>query len=582
MKKLTGVPASAGKAIGKAYVYESEILPEIKRYTILKDQLEAELKRLEAAYDKAEKELQSIHKKALGEAAGQADIFAAHIMMIQDPEIMDQVKTEIKQTLENAEFVVRKIYGKLAQTMEASGDPMFSERVADINEISGHLLRQLLHVQKKTLKIPDTDVIAAADDLSPSEILAMNKNHVKGLVLRTGGRTSHIAILARTFNIPAVMGLASSFDEIMDGSELAIDGDSGAVYIDPGKDELEKFRNSVFHNSSAEISVKSAGLPAETKDGRGVLLKANIEFPEEAGAACGYGAMGIGLYRSEFLFLGSGKAADEEQQYAAYSSVLKTMGKLPVTIRTVDIGGDKLLPEFDSGDEKNPLLGWRAIRFSLSRPQIFKIQLRALLRAGVNGNARIMFPLITGIEELEKALALLEEAKSECKKLRQPIAEKIETGIMIEVPSAAITADLLAEKSDFFSIGTNDLIQYTLAVDRGNEKVDYLAQPLHPAILRSIKMTIEAAGKKGIKTSMCGEMAGDPKLTAVLIGLGLDELSMTAPSIPLVKKIMRELTSAECEDLAGELLAGKSAAANSALLQTWTNKRLKSVPELAQ
>jgi phosphotransferase system enzyme I (PtsI) len=387
----------------------------------------------------------------------------------------------------------------------------------------------------------------------------------------SGGLTSHTAILARAFNIPAVLGLLSATGEISSGDTLIVNATSGEIIVNPNKAEQDKFQCiEAKYTKTLKANLKIRTLPAETTDGYAVSLKANIEIPKEAETALAFGAEGIGLYRSEFLFLNPDQTAGEAEQLRAYSHVLKTMKNLPVTIRTVDIGGDKILPEFLAASETNPLLGWRAIRFSLSRPEFFKTQLRAILRASVNGNARIMFPLVSGIEELNAALTLLEEAKNECRKKNLPFAENIETGIMIEVPSAAMTADILARKADFFSIGTNDLIQYTLAVDRGNEKVGYLAHPAHPAILRFVKTTIDAAHKRNIKAAMCGEMAGDPNMTALLLGLGLDEFSMAAPSIPLVKRVIRNVSITACRKLAEELLEGDSAVANNVLLKTWT------------
>jgi phosphotransferase system enzyme I (PtsI) len=385
-----------------------------------------------------------------------------------------------------------------------------------------------------------------------------------------GGETSHTAILARAFNIPAVLGLSSATKEINNGDTLILNAVSGEVFINPEQKELEKWeRLRTRQSKKLNESLKTSELAAETKDGLRVSLKANIEIPEEAETLHRFGAEGIGLYRSEFLFLHPGQAAGEEMQLEAYNRVLLAMGELPVTIRTVDIGGDKILPGFSDVSEKNPLLGWRAIRFSLSMPEFFKTQLRAILRSSVTGNVKIMFPLISGLEELDAALALLEEAKSECRKRGHAFADNIEVGTMIEVPSAAMIADILARRSDFFSIGTNDLVQYSIAVDRGNEKVSYLAQSAHPAILRLIKTTIDAAHKRGIKAAMCGEMAGNSAVTVLLLGLGLDEFSMAASSIPLVKRIIREVTAAECKELAEELLKGVSFMANNALLKGW-------------
>jgi len=390
-----------------------------------------------------------------------------------------------------------------------------------------------------------------------------------------GGTTSHTAILARAFNIPAVLGLSTATGEINNDDTLVLNAAAGEVFINPDPKDLERWEKigTRYSKKLGEFQ-RIRDLPAETKDGLRVLLKANIEIPEEADTVLQFGAEGIGLYRSEFLFLNPGEVAEEERQLRSYSKVVKALGNLPVTIRTVDIGGDKILPDFQAYPEKNPLLGWRAIRFSLSSPGLFKTQLRAILRSSVSGNVRIMFPLISGIEELNNALALLDEAKDECRKRGQPFADNIEAGIMIEVPSAAMTADILAKRSDFFSIGTNDLVQYSLAVDRGNEKVNYLAQPTHPAILRFLKTTIDAAHARGIKAAMCGEMAGDTRMTALLLGLGLDEFSMAASSIPPVKQIIRAVSAAECRELAAELLQGSSFMANDALLKTWMAGKL--------
>ena len=574
MKKLKGIPASPGIAAGKAFLHLDNDFPEVERSVLGKDALGSELARLDAAYEAAGKELKAIHERAMRETGkAEADIFAAHIMMLEDPEIGEEIRNRIKTALENAEWVVFETYRSLSLGMMASGDPVFCERAADIDDVAKRILNQLLQSRKKSFTEPDKDMVVIAHNISPSEILVMNKTHVKGFALGEGGRTSHTAILARAFNIPAVLGLGKGINEIETDDDIIVDGTNGDVIIKPNKDEIKKYNDISIQISKSQSEYDEIkNLPAETKDGYKVILKANIEIPDEAEAALNHGAMGIGLYRSEFLFLSAGKPAGEEQQFEAYSKVLKVMGDKPVTIRTVDVGGDKVLRGFDADLEKNPLLGCRAIRFSLAEPELFKVQLRALLRAGVNGNLKIMFPMISGLEELEKTLGLLDEARTECKKKGQPYPDKIETGIMIEVPSAAMVAGILAEKSDFFSIGTNDLVQYTLAVDRENEKVNYLAEPLHPAVIRFIKMTIDAAHNAGIKAAMCGEMAGSPEYAALLLGLGLDEFSMTSSSIPLVKKAIREISIKDCRVLASDILSGKSAAINIAHNEVWGNK----------
>jgi phosphotransferase system enzyme I (PtsI) len=385
-----------------------------------------------------------------------------------------------------------------------------------------------------------------------------------------GGYTSHTAILARAFEIPAVLGLSSITREVNAGDILVVDGEAGEVLINPNRAALVKYRDAIKQHERERGKIRSlADVPAETTDGHRVSLKANIEIPEEVEHLLRYGAEGVGLYRSEFLFLTPGQAAEEEVQYRAYSKVLEAMGDLPVTIRTLDVGGDKVSPNAQPSDEKNPLLGWRAIRMCLALPDLFKTQLRAILRSSVHGNVKIMFPMISGIEELEQALALLEEAKAECRQKKQRFASDIEVGTMIEIPSAALTAGILAQKSDFFSIGTNDLLQYALAVDRGNEKVSYLTQPFHPAVLKLLKMTIDAAHAGGIKAAMCGELAGTVLATPVLLGLGLDEFSMAASSIPLVKRIIRGTSLEECRSLAEKAMAGVSYQETYAMVNAW-------------
>jgi phosphotransferase system enzyme I (PtsI) len=571
MKTLSGIPTSSGIAIGKAFLYVESDFPEIPRYTIQKSRVELEIKRFHDAVKRSALEMKRLKDKAEKEMSkNQAGIFTAHLMMLEDPVLQEEIINSIKKEMMNTEWAVWNLAHSLMQTMSSSPDPVFRERVIDITEVSKRLLDDLLSVAKVSLSNIDEEVILVAHNLLPSDILTINKTFVKGIVMDMGGGTSHTAILARAFNIPSVLGLSTATREIAQGDILALDGSAGEVIINPEKAVLNKYQKNARARSKRqdkELELKS--LPAKTLDGRRVTLKANIEIPEEAEQVLKAGAEGIGLYRSEFLFLTPGKAAEEEYQYEAYSSVLKAMGNLPVTIRTVDIGGDKVLPDYYSSSEKNPLLGWRAIRFSLSRPDLLKTQLRAILRASPLGNVRVMFPLISGVEELEQALALLEEAKAECLSKGLAIAPDVEAGIMIEVPSAAVIADLLAEKSGFFSIGTNDLIQYTLAVDRGNEKVNYLAQPYHPGVLRLIKTSIDAAHRKKIKAAMCGEMAGDLRCTALLLGLGLDEFSMSASSIPGVKQIIRSVKMEDCKALAKKAVNGVSSKANAVLIKSW-------------
>jgi phosphotransferase system enzyme I (PtsI) len=571
MKKFTGIPASSGIAIGKAFLYLEEDFPEIPRYAIKKNQIDGEWERLLAAIGEASEEIRALYERAVREMSKeQADIFEAHLLMLEDVEFQAQIKERLKADLQNIEWIVWDISHEVTLKLMSSPDPVFRERAADISDVSRRIFDKLLSITRFSLADLSEDVILVVHDLLPSNVLNMNKARVKGLVMDMGSRTSHTAILARAFNIPAVLGLSDITREIKDGDKLVVNGGTGEVIVNPDRPALVRNESALSEFRKRNDELLALGdLPAETLDGRRVILKANIEVPEEAEQAGRYGAEGIGLYRSEFLFLTPGAAADEETQYRAYSHVLKTMGDLPVTIRTMDVGGDKLLPNLQAVNEKNPLLGWRAIRFSLANPELFKTQLRAILRASADGNARIMFPLISGIEELEGALALLEEARRECRERGYAFAEHIEAGTMIEVPSAAMTADILAERSDFFSIGTNDLIQYTLAADRGNGQVSYLGQPNHPAVLRFLKMTIDAAHRRGIPAAMCGELAGDPSVTPLLLGLGLDEFSMTASSIPLVKRIVRGVRLEHCRALAEQALGCTSCGQVNSLTTEW-------------
>jgi phosphotransferase system enzyme I (PtsI) len=571
MKKLSGIPGSSGIAIGKAFLYLGDDFPEIPRYSIRKNQIDSEWERFLSALAGAGEDIRALLKRASREMCKeQADIFEAHLMMLEDPEFLDQLKRQLESTLQNIEWVVWDISRRMTQKLSASPDSYLRERAADIADVSRRVLNRLLSITRFSLADLSEDVVLTAHDLLPSDVLFMNKDRVKGIVMDMGSRTSHTAILARAFGIPAVLGLSTATQEINNSDMLVVNGGSGRVTVNPSRTALTQYKQAIdqYHKRLDELLAQRE-LPAETADGYRVSLKLNIEVPEEAEQARHYGAEGIGLYRSEFLFLSAGQTAGEEVQYRAYSQVINAMKGLPVTIRTVDVGGDKLLPDLQAADEKNPLLGWRAIRFCLALPELFKTQLRAILRAGAGGDVRIMFPMISGIDELKQARVLLEEAKAECRLRGQAYADTIQVGTMIEVPSAALTADILAENSDFFSIGTNDLIQYTLAVDRGNEKIDYLAQPFHPAVLRLLKQIIDAAHKRGIKAAMCGELAGDPSATALLLGLGLDEFSMTGSSIPLIKRIIRGTSLASCRELADKALGCTSYQDITMLAAAW-------------
>jgi phosphotransferase system enzyme I (PtsI) len=565
MKVLSGVSLVPGIVIGKAFLYLDDDR-EIPHYTIGPDQVRGELERFVAAAREAAEELRGLEKN--GGPGEQGAIFRAHLMMVEDPDFHYQIKARLESKYENIEWIVFEVARDLSQKLMQSPSAYLRERASDVADVSRRLVLGLQGINPFSLVELGEDVILAARSLLPSDVLTMNKARVKALVMDSGSRTSHTAILLRSFGIPSVLGLSTAVREISSGDRIIVDGGAGQVILDPGPEILKDYKERLAQVSSPRRVSVLKDRNAETTDGRRVILKANIGVPEEAEELARYGAEGIGLYRSEFLFLRTGQGA-EEQQLEAYRRVIRAMKGKPVTIRTVDLGGDKILPVMQPADEENPLLGWRAIRYSLAYPEVFKTQLRAILRSSADGNVGIMFPMISGIEELEQALAVWEEAKAECLKRKQPYAGHIETGCMIEIPSAAMTADVLAKKSDFFSIGTNDLIQYTLAVDRGNEKVTYLAQPFHPAVLRFLKKIIDTAHAGGIKAAMCGELAGDPSATALLLGFGLDEFSMTASSIPLVKRIIRGVSLESCRILAEKALQCLSYQTVNSLVEGW-------------
>jgi len=455
-------------------------------------------------------------------------------------------------------------------------DEYLRERTSDLNDVGKRVLRHLLGKEQKSLKDLQERVIVIAHDLSPSDTAAMNKQVVCAFVTDIGGKTSHTAIMAKSLEIPAVVGAVDATTKIKTGDMLIVDGSMGIVIVDPDEDTLRVYEEEGEKlKGVAERFLVVKDLPAVTLDGKSVGITANIEFPDEVPSVKIHGSSGIGLYRTEFFYMNRKDNPTEEEHFQAYKYVAEEIMPYSVVIRTLDLGGDKFLSQFEMPKEIAPFLGWRAIRFCLARPDIFKVQLRGILRASSFGKLRLMYPMISGIEELQQANTILEVCKEELRREGKPFDENIEVGVMIEVPSAAMTADLLAKEADFFSIGTNDLIQYSLAVDRTNEKVAYLYEPAHPAVLRMIKNIIDAAHANNISVGMCGEMASDEIFALVLLGLGLDEFSMPSLAIPQIKYIIRSVTFEHAKNIAGEALTLSTTKAVESFMQGKLKEILK-------
>lgn len=546
-----GIGASPGIAVGRAFVLDRKRIRTPKS-RLADEEVEQELMRIKTAVELSDHQLQEL-KDRLGHGEGQehALILEAHRLMLHDPMFVDEVKRLIATDRINAEWAVRRVSRKIKHMFDNIPDEYFRERRADLDFVADRIVRNLMgQVVDVEVEIP-ADAVVVAHDLSPADAAVMIKDaRVSGFVTDLGGHTSHTAIVARAREVPAVVGAGRASEQISPGDLIALDGGRGLVLVNPSQDQLSLFAETLKHQKEIEVeALQTRDLPAISSDGYRIKLNGNMEFAEEIPSLLEHGAEGIGLYRTEFLFLDRQTPPSEEEQYRCYRSVLEAMKGRPVTIRTLDLGGDKVPGSKKHEREPNPALGLRAIRYCLHNRELFRVQLRALLRASAHGNLRVMFPLICGMSELREARSELEACRTELGRAGVPIGPRFPVGIMVETPSAVQIADRLSQEADFFSIGTNDLIQYTLAIDRQNREVAYLYKPLHLSVLRMIKYVVGAAKGANIPVAICGEMGGDPVYALVLMALGFDELSMTAGQIPAVKQIIRRSSRTEAAAL---------------------------------
>ncbi|MBI9050293.1 MAG: phosphoenolpyruvate--protein phosphotransferase [Anaerolineaceae bacterium] len=569
MKELKGIAASLGFAIGPVFLYERE---EIKIEECQDKDVSVEWQRFVDAQQTAKEQISDIYEHVKNESGEeQAEIFSAQLMILDDPDLMDQVKSVLESKRINIESALHEAIEGYANTLEMLEDEYLKARALDIRDVGNRVLRILLGIAESPTEYLKEASIILADDLTPSDTVLISKDLILGFCIAQGGATSHTAILARGLGLPAVVGAGEDVLKVKNGNKVILDGSDGLVFIDPSNDMVKTYTEKIKHfNQVMKESRVKAKEPAITLDGHQVEVVANIGNVESAKAAVEFGAEGVGLLRTEFLYLERSNLPTEEEQYQSYKAIVEPFGKNPVILRTLDIGGDKELSYLSLPKEANPFLGVRAIRLCFARPDLFKPQLRAALRAADGKDLKIMFPMVATVDEVRQARAILEECQQELKSERVAFARKVDIGIMIEIPAAAIMSDILAKEIDFFSIGTNDLSQYTMAADRTNANVANIASSFQPSVLRLVKMVIDAAHKEGKWVGMCGELAGEPVAIPILLGLGLDEFSMNPPAIPIAKQIIRSISKEQSKEIADLVLTLE----NSEQVQTYVRDLL--------
>lgn len=572
-----GISASPGIVVGKAFLKDSEYLV-VHETSIGESDVENEIEKFRQSLKETRQELERV-KRDIADRMGEdhARIFDAHLMILDDVLVVDDTISMIRDDRKNAAAAFQQVIDRVMVSFGEIDDEYLKDRYVDIKDVKRRVIRALLGRESGSAESPTEPSVIVAHDLSPSETAQLDRRMTLAYATDSGGRTSHTAILARSQGVPAVVGLEDLFTIVKNGDRLIVDGNTGCVVVNPTEETMEIYQGEIKRFKELEEQLLTlTGYPAVTLDGKEFKLCANLDLPEEVKTVPEYGGQGVGLFRTEYFFIAQEYLPSEDEQYKVYRSVAEAMGDKPVVIRTLDIGGDKIVGYLHRSAELNPFMGWRGIRFCLTRKDIFKTQLRAIYRATAHGNVKIMFPMIAQVEEVLEAKEICKEVMEELRRDRVRFNEKAELGIMIETPAAVAMADALAKEVAFFSLGTNDLIQYTLAVDRGNSKISHLYQNLHPGIIRFIRQTVDAAHKRDIHVSVCGEMCGDPLAVLMLIGMGVDELSCSPNQIPEIKKIIRSVTADECKALVKRVIRFRTTNEIEAAIEKFLQERSNS------